>query len=119
VTGDVRCALLSQGEGGAVAGNIVADEARLAGLVDGTVEAGTLALQSTARISGDILYEALSIASGAQVEGRFKRRRSGADGSGSARVEAVSVASLDPPAKPQPPELFGSLANLHEAEAAE
>ena len=88
VSGDVRCGSLSQGENGAVHGNIVADEARLAGLVDGAVEAGSLALEPSARITGDVLYEELSIAKGAQIDGRFKRRRSAADGSSAARADA-------------------------------
>ena len=41
VVGDVSCGALTQGESGEVRGNIRADEARLAGLVDGAVEAGT------------------------------------------------------------------------------
>ena len=40
VMGDVVCGLLTQGESGEVRGNIRAGEARLAGLVDGAVEAG-------------------------------------------------------------------------------
>jgi len=91
VTGDVRCGTLVQGTSGEVRGNIVAGEARLAGLVDGAVEAGTLSLEASARVTGDVLYESLSVASGAEVEGRFKRRRGEADGSGAARVAKVVV----------------------------
>jgi cytoskeletal protein CcmA (bactofilin family) len=87
VTGDVRCAALSQGESGVIHGNIVADEIRLAGLVDGGVETGALALESSARITGDILYESLTVACGAEVEGRFRRRRPGDHGSMAARAE--------------------------------
>src|SRR3569623_1537366 len=75
VIGNIRCAGLAQGESGAVHGNIVAEEARLAGLVDGGVEAGALILDATARITGDVIYETLSVARGAEVEGRFRRRR--------------------------------------------
>ena len=89
VTGDVRCGTLSQGESGEVRGNIEAQEARLAGLVDGAVEAGTLMLEPSARVTGDVLYGSLSIAAGAQIEGRFKRRRGAEDGSAAARAEAV------------------------------
>lgn len=116
VTGDVRCATLSQGESGAVSGNIVAAEACLAGLVDGTVEAGTLILEATARVTGDILYETLTIATGAQIEGRFKRRKGADDGSKGAKLAAAAVTPADVvPAKPQPVELFTSSA----VEAAE
>ncbi|HYE29023.1 MAG TPA: polymer-forming cytoskeletal protein [Allosphingosinicella sp.] len=92
VVGDVSCGALTQGESGEVRGNIRADEARLAGLVDGAVEAGTLTLEASARVTGDILYESLSVAAGAEVEGRFKRRRGGADGSAAARAEQPAAA---------------------------
>jgi cytoskeletal protein CcmA (bactofilin family) len=105
VIGDVSCGSLSQGEGGEVRGNIVVREARLAGLVDGAVEAGILTLEASARVTGDILYESLSVAAGAEVEGRFKRRRAAADGSTAARAEKSA---------PAPTPLFGG-----EAQAAE
>ncbi len=105
VTGDVRCGSLSQGETGAVHGNIFAGEARLAGLVDGAVEAGTLALEPSARVTGDVLYEALSIATGAEVDGRFRRRKAGG-----AQGEAA-------PERPQP--RLTSLFDGPTAEAAE
>ena len=105
VTGDVRCGALTQGQSGEVRGNIHAGEARLAGLVDGAVEAGTLTLEPSARVTGDILYESLSVAAGAEVEGRFQRRRGGADGSAVAKAEQAA---------PAPTPLFGP-----EGEAAE
>lgn len=105
VAGDVRCGALTQGESGEVRGNIKAGEARLSGLVDGAVEAGTLSLEASARITGDVLYESLSVAAGAEVEGRFKRRRGGEDGARAAKAEKAA---------PAPTPLFGV-----EAQAAE
>jgi cytoskeletal protein CcmA (bactofilin family) len=116
VTGDVSCGTLCQGESGAIAGNIAAEDARLAGLVDGAVSAGTLLLEPTARITGDVLYGTLTVATGAQVDGRFKHRDGSADGSLKART-----ADLPGPARPaqpvlvQPSGLFAGAA----AEAAE
>ena len=98
VTGDVHCGSLTQGESGEVRGNIRAAEARLAGLVDGAVEAGILTLEASARVTGDILYESLSVAAGAEVEGRFKRRRGGVDGSAAARAEKDGKAAKAAPA---------------------
>ena len=92
VVGDVRCGSLSQGESGSIAGNIDAGEAKLAGLIDGAVSAGTLLLETSARITGDVLYETLTVSTGAQVDGRFKRRQSGEDGSGKAKMAAVPSA---------------------------
>lgn len=98
VLGDVHCGALTQGESGEVRGNIKADEARLSGLVDGAVEAGILNLEASARVTGDVLYESLSVAAGAEVDGRFKRRRGGEDGARAAKAEK---------APPAPTPLFG------------
>ncbi len=98
VLGDVACGALTQGETGEVRGNIKAAEARLAGLVDGAVEAGILTLEASARVTGDVLYESLTVAAGAEVEGRFKRRRGDEEGSTAAKAEK---------APPAPTPLFG------------
>jgi cytoskeletal protein CcmA (bactofilin family) len=74
ITGDVQCAGLCQGKEGAVVGNIVATEARIAGLVDGTVTATSITLESSARVTGDLVYETVAIAAGAQVDGRLTRK---------------------------------------------
>lgn len=79
IEGDVRCEALSQGESGTIAGNIVAEEASLAGLVEGTVTARRLTVGPTARITGDVFYETLSIESGARIDGRFARREGAAE----------------------------------------
>ncbi len=91
IDGDLRCAELHQGPDSTIAGNIVADEARLAGLVDGTVTAASVILDSTARVTGEVTYTTLCIESGARVEGRFVYRAPAA-----AEDEATSLrASLE------------------------
>ncbi|HZG08948.1 MAG TPA: polymer-forming cytoskeletal protein [Allosphingosinicella sp.] len=97
VTGDIRCGTLTQSDSGVVHGNITATEAKLAGLIDGAVEAGSLVLEASARVTGDVLYESLSVAAGAEVEGRFKRRR----GTGDGAVHAKAEASAKPPRSPR------------------
>src|SRR5687768_7894220 len=52
VEGDVHCGGLHQGESGVIAGDIIADEARLEGLVEGAVTAGILILAPSARVTG-------------------------------------------------------------------
>ncbi len=74
IDGHVQCARLCLGQSGSVAGNITADEARISGLVEGMVAAKTLTLEASARIKGDISYETISIAAGAQVDGRLARQ---------------------------------------------
>src|SRR5690349_9636178 len=74
IDGDVKCAQLIQGGAGIIAGSIHADDARLAGTVEGTVSARTLIVEASARILGDVTYETISIEAGAQIEGRLARR---------------------------------------------
>jgi cytoskeletal protein CcmA (bactofilin family) len=74
IDGDVRCAQLIQGTQGIITGNIEAEEARLAGAIQGTVGARTLIVEASARIMGDVAYETVSIDAGAQIEGRLTRR---------------------------------------------
>jgi len=85
IDGDVRCGQLIQGAEGVIAGNIHVGEARLAGTVEGTVSAGMLIVEASARILGDVAYETISIEAGAQIEGRLGRRSAlalGDDGPG-------------------------------------
>lgn len=74
IDGNVRCAQLVQGQAGTIAGDIYADEARIAGTVEGTVSVRTLFVEASARIMGDVAYETLSIDAGALIEGRLARR---------------------------------------------
>jgi cytoskeletal protein CcmA (bactofilin family) len=74
IEGHVHCGQLVQGASGTVAGDIVADEARIAGLVEGTVSAKTLIVEASGRVTGDVTYETISIAAGAQIDGRLARR---------------------------------------------
>ena len=74
IDGHVRCATLIQGESGTIAGNIVADEARIAGLVQGTVNAKIVIVEPAGRVTGDVTYETISIAAGARIDGRLARR---------------------------------------------
>ena len=74
IDGNVRCASLSQGPEGIIAGNIFAEEVRLAGTVEGMVAAGTIVIEATARILGDVAYDTISIEAGATIEGRLGRR---------------------------------------------
>jgi cytoskeletal protein CcmA (bactofilin family) len=74
IDGNVRCASLTQGPDGRIAGNIVAEEARLAGTVEGTVSGATVVIEATAQIMGDVAYDTISIEAGARIEGRLARR---------------------------------------------
>ncbi len=74
VEGDIVCSSLVQGETSAIQGAVKAESARLAGKVSGSIEARELVILKSARIEGDVHYDALTIEQGAQVEGRFAHR---------------------------------------------
>lgn len=71
VDGDITCASLVQGEASSISGAVVAESARMAGKVTGSIRARELVILKTARIEGDVHYDALTIEQGAQVDGRF------------------------------------------------
>ncbi|MFO1239191.1 MAG: polymer-forming cytoskeletal protein [Sphingomonadaceae bacterium] len=84
VEGDIHCASLILGSGGRIKGNISAETATLGGTVGGTVSARTMIIEKTARISGDLSYESVSIETGALVDGRLTQR------SGEGQLKLVS-----------------------------
>lgn len=91
VDGNVRCDSLILGGEGVVAGNIEADQVRISGFVDGTVRGRIVTLEPSARVTGDVTYETLSIAAGAAIDGRLARRE-----------KVPAPASLEPPAPADP-----------------
>jgi cytoskeletal protein CcmA (bactofilin family) len=68
-----------QGEASVIEGAVKAQTARLSGTVHGAIEAGELVILRSARIHGDVSYDALTIEQGAQVDGRFAPRAAPAD----------------------------------------
>jgi cytoskeletal protein CcmA (bactofilin family) len=77
IEGDVACTSLVQGESSEVVGAINANAARLSGTVRGSISVGELVILKSARIFGDVHYDALTIEQGAQVDGRFAHRDAG------------------------------------------
>lgn len=77
IEGDVTCAGLVQGETSEIVGTVKAESARLSGTVRGTIDVRELVILKSARIHGDVHYDALTIEQGAQVDGRFAPRANG------------------------------------------
>lgn len=71
IEGDIKCASLVQGEASSINGAVTAESARMAGKVNGSITARELVILKSARIEGDVHYDALTIEQGAQVDGRF------------------------------------------------
>ncbi len=76
------------GRGGAVRGNVVADEVVVGGHVEGSVSAAErLELQATATISGDIETRSIVVLEGARINGLVRMTDAG-----EARVEPLRIA---------------------------
>lgn len=71
IEGDIKCASIVQGESSVIRGAVVAESARMSGTVAGSITAKELVILKTARVDGDVHYDALTIEQGAQVDGRF------------------------------------------------
>lgn len=93
VTGDVRCATLILGENSTVNGRIQAERVRVGGRVDGAVETRDLAIEAGARVTGDLVYERLRVASGGVIEGTMKRVAAD-DGANLKLVQAKTESTL-------------------------
>ena len=74
VIGDVRCATLILGDSSAINGRIYAARVKVSGVVEGAIDTKDLAIEASARVTGDISYERLRVANGAAVEGSIKRK---------------------------------------------
>lgn len=94
VEGDIACAALVQGESSEITGAVRAETARLAGTVRGTITARELVILKSARIEGDVHYDALTIEQGAVVDGRLAPR-SGSKAPDHAEAHLVLASSHD------------------------
>ena len=79
IEGDLSCAALVQGPDSRTKGHISAKSARIGGLVEGSIAAEELIIESTARITGDVTYESISIATGGQIDGKMAHMGRAAD----------------------------------------
>ena len=96
VQGDVTCGSIVQGEGSTIVGKVTAESAKLSGKVEGSIEANDLVIEASARISGDVVYNNLTIAPGGQIEGKFKHTSS-SGGVPNIRRAAVDIGkTVDP-----------------------
>jgi len=78
IEGDVACATLVQGASSHIVGSVAADQARIAGTVEGSIRVKALTVEQSARIKGDVSYETISMAQGAQIDGRLSHIDEGA-----------------------------------------
>ncbi len=72
IEGDVDCGTLVQGAESQIVGSVVAESARLAGAIEGAVRVRQLTVERSARITGDVEYENITIENGGHIDGRLK-----------------------------------------------
>lgn len=70
IEGDIRAEQLVIGAGASVVGEVRADRVRVSGTVEGVVRAKRVELASTAIIKGDVLHAALTVETGARLDGK-------------------------------------------------
>ncbi|MBD3764097.1 MAG: polymer-forming cytoskeletal protein, partial [Rhodobacterales bacterium] len=75
VTGDIRAQMIVIGAEGRVTGKVTADQVEIRGRLDGMADCGGFTLRSSAQVQADVAYDVLIIESGAQINGRFNRRK--------------------------------------------
>ena len=95
VVGDVRCATLILGETSVIKGRIFATRVKVSGTVEGAIDTKDLAIEATARVSGEINYERIRVSNGGVIEGTVTRKAPDASAEERARLKLV-----EPPAKP-------------------
>lgn len=79
VRGDVNGRQVIIGEDGSVIGTVSAENIEVRGGVRGAIKAQSVTLQPTAVVEGDIFHITLSIAEGAQFDGRVRRAKDSAE----------------------------------------
>ena len=75
VVGDIKCHNLSVEDTGTLKGNIEADVVTVSGKCDGQILADVVSIKSTGKISGEVLYENISIEEGAIVEAQIGKKK--------------------------------------------
>jgi cytoskeletal protein CcmA (bactofilin family) len=72
VEGDIRGQVVRIGSAAVIKGTIFADVVESAGTIEGKIEARSVALMATARMSGDIIHQSLQIIPGAHFSGNSR-----------------------------------------------
>ena len=75
IDGNITARSLSVGPEGRMNGTVTAETVDVRGKVDGQISAGSFTLRAAAKVAADVTYRTLIIESGAQIEGRFAKRK--------------------------------------------
>lgn len=72
VDGNIECAELTIGPGGRVDGQVTAASVHVLGRMTGTIHAKAVRIGSTARVTGEVIHESLTIEAGAYLDGYYR-----------------------------------------------
>lgn len=72
IEGNVTCDHVSIRRTGSVKGDVTADEIQVDGEINGLVKGKNIVLAESGRVTGVIMYEALSVKDGAYIDGQCK-----------------------------------------------
>ncbi|MBC7986205.1 MAG: polymer-forming cytoskeletal protein [Sphingomonadaceae bacterium] len=107
VEGDIRCITLIQGGNSTIKGGVSAEQARIAGTVEGSIAAKEIIIEASARVSGDVVYEKISVATGGHIDGSFKHKSPG-----TVRAEDAGLKLIETSPEPEP-EMIDIQANAY------
>lgn len=71
IQGDIHAASVTMGEHGSIEGTIVAEKVVVRGHVKGSIRGRNVVMERSAKVSGDVYHETLSIEAGAIIDGTF------------------------------------------------
>jgi len=101
VEGDITSQTLTIGESAVIHGGVNADTVRICGTIHGEVRGTSVVLTKTARVTGDIIHQNLTIEAGAFLEGHCRRIEAERTG-GSAKGQPAGTASEKTAGEAQP-----------------
>jgi cytoskeletal protein CcmA (bactofilin family) len=105
VEGDITSRSITVGEAAQIHGAISGEAIRICGSVNGQVKGSTVTLAKTARVTGDVLHQTLSIEPGAFFEGQCRRMDAGQAGatvSSIVKDKTTTVSSTSTPSSAAP-----------------
>ena len=100
VNGDINSNSLTLGEGAEVDGVVTADDVTVHGTMRGEIRSHTVHVMGTAKLTGDIVHQVLSVEAGAQIEGQVRRMEQARD---TARVQKLQTPASSGKAPKMPP----------------
>jgi len=100
VEGDVKSNSATIGENGTVRGKVSADDVVVKGTVKGSITGRNIRVEKSAKITGDLCHQTLSIEAGAFIEGNLSHQGNAAGNNNTGTANATKVVSANSDAKP-------------------